>query len=71
MPSKPHEPISLIQMVLIMLGFKWSMILSFIKALIIEVCQWPETILEQHGFPHHPIAYEINHQLKGWVADCC
>ena len=34
MPSKPHEPISLIQMVLIMLGFKQSMIISFIKAII-------------------------------------
>ena len=34
MPSKPHEPISLIQMVLIMLGFKWSITISFISALI-------------------------------------
>ena len=34
MPSKPHEPISLIQMVLIMLGFKGSITISFICALI-------------------------------------
>ena len=34
MPSKPHEPISLIQMVLILLGFKWSITISFISALI-------------------------------------
>ena len=48
-----------------------SITIIWIIALITKVCQCPEPIVERHGFPHHPIAYEINHQLKGWVADCC
>ena len=34
MPGKPHEPISLIQMVLILLIFKGSITIIFISALI-------------------------------------
>ena len=34
MPSKPHEPISLIQMVLILLRFKRSITITIISALI-------------------------------------
>ena len=48
-----------------------SITIIWIIALITKVCQCPEPIVERHGFPHHPIAYEINHKPIGWVADCC
>ena len=54
-----------------MVIFKGSITIICIIALITKVCQCPEPIVERHGFPHHPIAYEINHKPIGWVADCC
>ena len=58
---------------LTLLIFKGVIAIILISALIPmpKVSQCPKPIVQAHGFPHLLIAYEVDHQLKGWVADCC